>query len=482
MAMASRLRLSYHQRLFLLLLGFSWFLVACFVAFQYQREKHYKIEKLDAQLQMFNTHLIDALATDSIDFLATISRQRLPLEDLRISVINPDGTLAFDNTLDTLPAESHLSRHEIRETIENGSGRTIRRHSASTDNTYFYSATCESDIIVRSAVPYSVSLQEILQADRTFLWFMLGTTLCVSLAAYLATRRLGRTITRLNRFAEKAEKGERIYDWEPFPPDELGSISNHIVRLYARLQQTMTERDAEHSRALHEQQEKTRIKKQLTNNINHELKTPVAAIMACLETLLAHPGIAAEKRTEFIERCYGEAQRLSNLLNDVADITRMDDGAQNIAKTTVDIGAIVADVAAGEEQRLRRAGITLRNGIPEGVRVNGNPAFISSIFRNLADNAIAYSGASELRITLDDATPAFYTFSVTDNGCGIPAEHLSRIFERFYRIDKGRSRRLGGTGLGLAIVRNAVQLHGGAIHASTPPGGGARFTFTLAAD
>jgi len=76
--------------------------------------------------------------------------------------------------------------------------------------------------------------------------------------------------------------------------------------------------------------------------------------MACLETLLAHPGIAAEKRTEFIERCYGEAQRLSNLLNDVADITRMDDGAQNIAKTTVDIGAIVADVAAGEEQRLRR--------------------------------------------------------------------------------------------------------------------------------
>ena len=98
MAMASRLRLSYHQRLFLLLLGFSWFLVACFVAFQYQREKHYKIEKLDAQLQMFNTHLIDALATDSIDFLATISRQRLPLEDLRISVINPDGTLAFDNT------------------------------------------------------------------------------------------------------------------------------------------------------------------------------------------------------------------------------------------------------------------------------------------------------------------------------------------------------------------------------------------------
>ena len=479
MAMASRLRLSYHQRLFLLLLGFSWFLVACFVAFQYQREKHYKIEKLDAQLQMFNTHLIDALATDSIDSLATISRQRLPLEDLRISVINPDGTLAFDNTLDTLPAESHLSRHEIREAIENGSGRTIRRHSASTDNTYFYSATCESDIIVRSAVPYSVSLQEILQADRTFLWFMLGTTLCVSLAAYLATRRLGRTITRLNRFAEKAEKGERIYDWEPFPPDELGSISNHIVRLYARLQQTMTERDAEHSRALHEQQEKTRIKKQLTNNINHELKTPVASIKVCLETVLEHRNLPPEKLWLFIEQSLHHTDRLVHLLGDVSAITRMDDGAANISKEPLDIASIVAEVAESLAPQLERAGVTLDVRLPETLPAIGNRTFISSIFRNLMDNAIAYSGGDRIEISLEGETPEAFTFNFADNGSGIPAEHLDRIFERFYRIDKGRSRLMGGTGLGLSIVRNAVQLHGGTITASNLPEGGLKFTFTL---
>lgn len=147
----------------MLLLGFSWFLVGCFVMFQYYREKQYKIDKLDGQLQIFNTHLIDALDTDSIDFLATISAQRLPLPGLRISVINTDGSLVFDNTLDKLPAESHLGRHEIKEAIANGSGRTIRRHSASTDDTYFYSATSTPDIIVRSAVPYSLSLQEILR-------------------------------------------------------------------------------------------------------------------------------------------------------------------------------------------------------------------------------------------------------------------------------------------------------------------------------
>lgn len=129
-------------------------------------------------------------------------------------------------------------------------------------------------IIVRSAVPYSVSLREVLAADWEFLWFMLGVTLLMSIAAYFTTRRLGHNITRLNEFAERAERGERIDERETFPHDELGDISNHIIRLYARLQRTTADRDREHALALHEEQEKIRIKKQLTNNINHELKTP----------------------------------------------------------------------------------------------------------------------------------------------------------------------------------------------------------------
>lgn len=113
------------------------------------------------------------------------------------------------------------------------------------------------------------------------------------------------------------------------------------------------------------------------------------------------------------------------------------------------------------------------------MEIYGNHTFISSIFRNLIDNAIAYSGGDSIVIRLEGETDDKYTFSVTDNGNGIPTEHLERIFERFYRIDKGRSRLMGGTGLGLAIVRNAVQLHGGTIHATNLPEGGLRFTFTL---
>lgn len=477
--MALKVRLSYHQRLFILLLGVSWLLVVCFISFQYYREKQYKIEKLDGQLQLYNAHLIDALNSDSIDFIATIAKQRLPLSDLRVSVINTDGTLIFDNTLDTLPGENHLTRNEIKSAIESGHGRTIRRHSTSTDNTYFYSATKSDDVIVRSAVPYTVSLKEILNADRSFLWFMLCVTFAISIIGYYATRRIGRTITRLNTFAGMAERGERIYDVEPFPNDELGSISNHIVRLYAKLQQTVIERDKEHRKAMHEQQERTRIKKQLTNNINHELKTPVASMKVCLETVLCHRDMPPKKLWDFIERCYANCERLSNLLNDVAAITRMDDGAANIDKEPVSISEIISDIVETTKERLLNAGITMKVNMPENVVINGNRAFVDSIFRNLIDNAIAYSGGSVVKISLENDSDKSYTFSVADNGVGIPQEHIERIFERFYRIDKGRSRDIGGTGLGLAIVRNAVQLHGGRIYAVNQPSGGVKFVFTL---
>lgn len=479
MAMFStpKIRISYHTRLFLLLLAVSWVLVACFVVFQYKRERQYKIEKLDSQLQLYNAHLIDALTNDSIDFEAVIHKQ--PIDGLRISVINADGTLAFDNTLDSLPGDSHLNRPEISQAVSDGCGYTLRRHSSSTNNTYFYSATAGDGLIVRSAVPYTMSLQEILDADRSFLWFMLMVTLGISLLGYFATRRIGHTITRLNRFAEKAEKGEQVYDAEPFPSNELGGISTHIIRLYARLQQTMEERDREHRKAIVEQQEKDRIKKQLTNNINHELKTPVAAIKICLETILTHRNLPADKHWEFIENCHGHTERLVNLLNDVTAITRIDDGADNIAKERLSLKEIIDDVAHSFKPGLELAGMRLEYKLPEELPIIGNRTFLASIFRNLIDNAIAYSGGSLVTINLEAETDSSYRFSLSDDGCGIPEEHLERIFERFYRIDKGRSRALGGTGLGLSIVRNAVRLHGGVISAANKASGGAKFMFTL---
>ncbi len=478
MATALKSRLSYHRRLFLLLLAFSWTLVACFVLFQYGREKHFKAERLNARLQLFNLRMLDALdeGEDPASFIATHDE---PFEELRITLIDRAGHVLFDNSLDTLPTANHLDRPEVVDALANGSGYIIRRHSASTHLNYFYSAQLGDRYIVRSAVPYSLTLSEVLAADREFLWFMLGITLLMSIAGYFATRRLGHNISRLNDFAERAERGERIDEVEPFPHDELGEISNHIIRLYARLQRTTADRDREHALALHEEQEKIRIKKQLTNNINHELKTPVAAIQGYLETLLANPRIDERHRREFLEKSAAQTERLRRLLADVSTITRMDEASQLIQKEPVVLNDLIDEVA--DEMALKPAEQRLRVNVdfPKQVEILGNPALLGSIFRNLADNASAYSGGRDIYIRLLDDTPDECTILFADNGIGVGEEHLAHLFERFYRVDKGRSRKMGGTGLGLSIVKNAVMIHGGTITARNRDRGGLEFVFTL---
>ena len=474
-----RSSLSYHRRLFLLLLAFSWALVACFIVFQYGREKQFKAERLDTRLQLFNLRMLDALADGATpeEFIAARDE---PFGDLRVTVIDAAGRVTFDNSAGSLPETNHLDRPEVAEALARGTGFTIRRHSESTDLYYFYSAMSDGGVVVRSAVPYSITLREVLAADREFLWFMLGVTLLMSVAGYFATRRLGQNITRLNEFAERAERGERIDDLPAFPHDELGEISSHIIRLYARLQKTTADRDREHALALHEEQEKIRIKKQLTNNINHELKTPVAAIQGYLETLLANPSLDAQRRTDFLEKSAAQTERLRRLLADISTITRMDEASQLIQKERVVLNDLIAEVTADMELKPADQRLRVNIDFPQQVEIVGSPSLLTSIFRNLADNAAAYSGGRDIFIRLLSDTPEECTVSFADNGIGIGEEHLPHIFERFYRIDKGRSRRAGGTGLGLAIVRNAILFHGGRIEVANRPEGGLVFRFSIA--
>ena len=476
MAMASWSKPTFHRRLFLWLLSYSWLMVLCFAAFQYHRERRFKAEELNGRLQAVNEALLAA-----VDGAESVVRpENLPqTEGLRVSVIDLQGRVLFDNSLDSLPAKNHLEREEIAAALEHGSGYTIRRHSASTGRTYFYSARRGKTRIVRTALPYSVPLRELLRADYGFLWFMIGITSAMSLLGYFATRRVGLHVSRLNRFAERAERGERIFDTEPFPHDELGDLSNHIVRLYARLQQAVADRDREHRIALHEEQEKIRIKKQLTNNINHELKTPVASMRACLETLMTHKDLAPEKRDEFIARCYAGCERLKNLLDDVSLITRMDDGGGAIAKTEVDLREIIAEVCDEFRPEAAEKGVGILNGVSAGILLRGNAALLASVFRNLIGTALAHSGCRRIEIRQLASDGETVALSVADDGCGVAEEHLPHLFERFYRVDKGRSRQAGGTGLGLSIVRNAVLWHGGDISVENRRGGGLLFRITL---
>ncbi len=483
MAMDLSFRLSYHRRLFVLLMAFAWVLMVCFLWFQYGREKHYKAENLDAELQLLNIRMLDALSEGvEVSALPQFARKftgDMVAEELRITLMDTTGRVLYDTSLDTMSAANHRGRPEVEAAMLRGAGYSLRRHSESTGETYFYSAMRGDNHIIRTAAPYTLSLNDMLAADRGFIWFMLSVALFMSVAAYFATRRLGHTISRLNAFAKRVERGERVDASEHFPHDELGNIADNIVRLYATLQQTTADRDREHALALHAEKERIRIKKQLTNNINHELKTPVAAIQGYIETLLANPDLDAERRRSFLEKSAAQSERLRSLLRDVGTITRMDDGGELIQREEVVLNDIIAEVAADmelkpEEQRLR-----VNIDFDERVTVVGSPSLLMSIFRNLADNAAAYSGGRDMFISLVENDAEHCAIVVADNGIGVDEEALPHLFERFFRVDKGRSRRLGGTGLGLAIVRNAVAIHGGDITVRNRKSGGLEFRFTL---
>lgn len=291
--------------------------------------------------------------------------------------------------------------------------------------------------------------------------------------------RLNRNIKSLERAATAMENGADIESIPNFANDELGDIARHIIDLYRRLREASEDVEREHDNALHEQQEKLRIKRQLTNNINHELKTPVAAIQGYLETMITSKDMTAEERESFIAKCYAHCQRLTQLLTDVSTITRLEDGSNRIERDSVDLRTIVDEVASEvallpDDKRMR-----VNISLPDSMPVKGNSTLLMSIMKNLTDNAIAYSGGRDIYIKLVGEDETMYTICFADNGIGIDDDHIDHIFERFYRIDKGRSRKLGGTGLGLSIVKNSVLFHGGDISVENRKVGGLEFTFTL---
>ena len=477
--MASAIKFSFHRRLFVMLIAFSWSIILCFIGFQYLREKQYKSDYLSLQFQLYNRHLLEAVEQDGEPHEAYIATHQKPFDNLRISIIALSGKVVYDNMLPVDSLDNHRMRPEVADALKKGSGYHIGRQSTSDGLEYFYSATRGKELIARTAIPYSASLRELLQADWTFLGVMISISLAMSVLAYFVTRRLGKNMERLNRFAAKAEKGEAFDEEEPFPNDELGSISNHIVQLYGQWQQTIKDRDLAHEAALREEKEKIRIKRQLSNDINHELKTPVASIGVCLETLLSGIALTEEKRQELIERCYTHNERLRRLMNEVSLITRMEDGSALIGKERIVLNDVLTDIADELEIMPEDEGMSLHTDFNEEVVIDGNLSLIGSIFRNLTENAIAYSEGKNIFISLVKNNETECCIRFEDDGVGVEEKQLSRLFERFYRVDKGRSRQKGGTGLGLSIVKHAVLFHGGSITASNRPGGGLRFDFSL---
>lgn len=387
-----------------------------FGIYEYRREHAFRVDILHSQLQLNNYRYMEGRSDSTI----------------RVTIIDTLGNVLSDTERgDVSHMANHLQREEIQEALRLGSGYAIKRATSlpadeqGGGEKYFYSATRFGDRVVRSSVPYSAELTSSLEHDYTFLYYTASILALIATAMY---------------FRRRYEHSER---------------------------------------------EKQRIKRQLTENAAHELKTPAATIEGYLETLVSTPTMPEAKRQEFLERCHAQSRRMSSLLADMSTLTRLDEAKEIVSRQasnsqSIDAAAILRQIEEETVSQFRDQHMKLLFDVPASLPMQGDASLIYSLFRNIFGNALAYAtDATYFRVQAKAVGSTLY-FSFADNGPGVPPEHLPHIFERFYRIDKGRSRRLGGTGLGLAIVKNIALQYGGAALATPTPGGGLTIEVELA--
>ena len=570
-----------NRRLFLYFFSTFTILMLVITFFQYEREKDFRTEQLDQLLSTYNQTVNKFIELNNWD------QERLndllqvfPDSNLRVTVINFDGVVLYDSyVMDVSVMENHLSRPEIKEaSLPKNQGVSIRK-STSTNIEFYYLAHRFEHYYIRSALPYNMGLATLLAANMYFLWFMLFVLVVASVVLFFISKNITRSIDRLQLFLQNAEN-ERNVDAEIiFPKDELGQISNNIVKTYHRLWRTKSQVKREREKLIQHlqisqeglgifssekkeilvnshfivytqilsdkelisadeifdlpefadlnqfidegmqsrsqnrkrfilekggkvfliqcivfkdatfeisinditvQDQENKLKKHLTQNISHELRTPVSSILGYMESILNNPELSTDRQRFFIQRSYQQAQRLTELLRDISTLNKIEEARDFFEKEDVDVSTVVSDVVNDVHLQLEAKGFSISNQVSESLIIKANRSLLYSIFRNLTDNALAYAGENiHIEISCYRQDEQYCYFSFSDNGVGVKEEHLTRLFERFYRVDKGRSRKLGGTGLGLAIVKNAVIFHGGQISAKNAPGGGLNFIFSL---
>ncbi|MCL2098057.1 MAG: HAMP domain-containing histidine kinase [Bacteroidales bacterium] len=465
------MNLNYKQRLFLYFAIIFVIFTVGVVLFEQLREKRFKTEileeKLDACVEIIHTALRNNYQQSALlDSLILL----FP-ENIRVSLIDKQGLVQFDNYINDLSQlKNHADRPEIVQASKNGKGSDIRI-SVSNNHKYLYYARQFEGKYIRVALPYDISTQQFLKTDKTFLYFIILLLAAMFLLMNIISNRFGKSIRQLRDFASISNKND-IPDFN-FPNDELGEIGAKIIENYRQLTESRKQIDLE--------QEKTRLLKQeMTGNIAHELRTPVTSIRGFLETVLELP-LDQEKKKHFITQAYHQTMVLSELIQDMSLITKIEEAPQLFKMEAVNIHQLLKMLKNDLALSLKGKGIVMQWNVPDDLIVNGNQNLLYSIFRNLVDNVIRYAGKDiKIQINKYNEDEDFYYFSFYDTGVGIADEtHLDRLFERFYRINEGRTRDSGGSGLGLSIVKNAVAFHKGNITVRNRKEGGLEFLFAL---
>jgi two-component system phosphate regulon sensor histidine kinase PhoR len=397
----------------------------------------------------------------------------------RLTIIDSVGGVIADSEADASHMENHAARPEFQQARHAGSGSNIRR-SATTGQEYLYVAVPCDGGALRLAVP----LEQVRSAVESMRWKMLGATalafLPTILIAALFARRTSQKLGRIIGYAGELAKGNFRASLEGAEKGELGILTRQLREAGDHLGRAVEQLDREHS----ELEKLERVRRDFVINVSHELRTPLASIQGYTETLMDGAIEDERNRMRFLGIIRQNAERLASLTSDLLTLSRIEMKRRELHFSSFDLGEIMLEAVDTVRPVAGRKKLIVTQAIDPSIEgVYCDSEAVHQILINLLDNAIKYTpDGGEVSVS---AHPVIIDgeqrvqISVRDTGIGIPPEDLPRLFERFYRVDKARSRELGGTGLGLAIVKHLVRAHGGEIGVYSEVGKGSTFHFTL---
>ena len=398
----------------------------------------------------YQTALIAAIYQDNPQNLENISPQ-----EIRLTLISPDGDVLYETATDQQTMENHIGRPEIQEALESGVGQDIRDSQTMGYQTYYYAQRLSDGNILRIAQD-SQSLWSIY--DEALPAILLSCLLMMGIAAITAgilTRTLIHPVLKMTEDLDHIQENVPYRELAPFA-------------------------EAIHSdRVLRENNEKMR--QEFTANVSHELKTPLTSISGYAE-LIETGMVKPEDVAEFGSKIHREASRMIRLVNDILQLSHLDSvrpEGEAVTMETVDLLELARDCVERQKVNARHAYVAL-SYLGESAPVLGFRTLLEELCQNLCDNAIRYNrpgGKVQLAVGCTRDGHAYLT--VRDNGIGIPKDAQSSVFERFYRVDKSRSKATGGTGLGLAIVKNIARIHNARIKLESEVGVGTTITVTF---
>ena len=412
-----------------------------------------------SSLQKRQLRIETELAAQGVDIAGEKYFDGLDAENYRITWVSPEGDVLFDNEADTANMQNHMERPEIKQALADGYGEATRHSYTLEDQQYYAAKRLHDGSVLRVSVG---------QLSIWVLLFGFAQPICLvilaalALSYVLASKIAGKIVEPINKI--DLEHPEKYYDEENYK--EIEPLLRHIS---AQQLQLKRDRDEIEKAAL--------IRQEFSANVSHELKTPLHAISGYAE-LMENGLVREEDIKPFASKIHTESLRMTRLIEDIIDLTKLDNGGEEMKREECDFYRITENAVDTLEAASAAMDITV-TVTGEKAPVIAVPQLLYSIAYNLCDNAIKYNhrgGSVNVAVSQDEHSTVL---TVKDTGIGIPKEEQRRIFERFYRVDKSRSKEVGGTGLGLSIIKHAVMIHNGTIILNSTLGEGSEFIVTI---